>query len=123
MAEAAVEKVIAEIQSLNPEQREEVRRFLNGTPVVTGALPQPPFQPRYIGRGQPVKDRTKEYEWLRQHRDEYANQWVALNDSRLISHGAKLKEVIAEARRAGEPDALMIFVEPSNIPPFLMLWS
>lgn len=121
MAETAVEKVVAEIQSLTPEQREEVRRFLNETPIVIGELPQPPFQPKFIGRGQPAKDRTCEYEWLRQHRDEYANQWVALNGDCLVSHGASFKDVIAVARHAGAPDALMIFVEPTSTLPFVRI--
>lgn len=121
MAEQAVQKVIADIQLLSPEQREEVRQFLNGVPVVIGELPQPPFQPKFIGRGQPAKDRSCDYEWLRRHRDKYANQWVALNDGRLISHGPEFKDVIAEARRLGEPDALMIFVEPGTALPFVRI--
>lgn len=121
MAETAVERVIAEIQSLTPLQREQVRQFLNETPMVIGELPSSPFQPKIIGHGKPVKDRSREYEWLRQHRDEYANHWVALDGDRLVSHGNEFKDVIAEARRAGVPDALMIFVEPGNTPSFVRI--
>ncbi len=121
MAETAVEKVIAEIQSLTPVQREQVRQFLNETPMVIGELPPIPFQPKFIGRGQPVKDRSLEYEWLCQHRDEYANLWVALDGDRLVSHGSEFKDVFAEARRAGVPDALMIFVEPSTTLSFVRI--
>jgi hypothetical protein len=69
------------------------------------------------------RDRSREYNWLAQHRDEYANQWVALDGDHMVSYGTDFKLVIDEARRQERPDALMIFVEPSTAPPFLMLWS
>lgn len=110
--------VLRQLQQDTPKRQDNVlftRAEARGWLLESQAKPKP--------LDSPYKDRTSDYDWLHLHRDEYANQWVALNDGRLISHGIELKEVIAEARHLGEPDALMIFVEPSTAPPFLMLWS
>jgi len=121
MSDATLERIIAEIRSLSPEQREQLRHLLNGTPVASNRPPEPPFTPRIISTNAPIKDRTKENEWLRQHRDEYARQWVALDGDRLVSHHSDGKVVIDEARQNGFPDALIVFVEPSDAPP-LIIW-
>ena len=76
------------------------------------------FKPRILATNLPVKDRSLEDEWLRKHRDEYANQWVALDGDRLIASGDDLKKVAQMARELGVPDALMIRVEPSDALPF-----
>ena len=43
----------------------------------------------------------RETEWLRQHRHEYAGQYVALDGDRLIAHADSLREVYRLAREAG----------------------
>lgn len=47
--------------------------------------------------------RTHEEEraWIEAHRDEFLDQWVALDGSRLISHGSDAKKVYDEARAQG----------------------
>ena len=45
--------------------------------------------------------RRREYEWLRQHRDEYAGQYVVVEGDCLIAHGTDGRRVLAEARQAG----------------------
>lgn len=72
------------------------------------------FTPRIIGKAPPPKDRSKEYEWLEQHRKEYSHQWVALDGDRLVSSSTDCRLVIDEARQNGVPDALIIYVEPPN---------
>jgi len=66
----------------------------------------------------PEKDNNKEMKWLREHRAEYANQWVALDEDRLIKAGRSAKEVHAAANAAGVPHALIVLVEPPDTPPF-----
>ena len=141
MQDTAVEKIVTEFERHSFEQQREFLRRIEigragneGTeqPLPTGvATPDRkdrskerlPFTWRIIGVGAPVRDRSREYDWLAQHRDEYAKQWVALDGDHLVSYGTDYKLVIDEARRQGRPDALMIFVEPSTAPPFMMLWS
>jgi hypothetical protein len=113
-----LEKVVEEVRQLSSEDREKLRRLLNGTPVEDGDLPQLPFTPRIVATNVPMKDRSRENEWLREHGNQYAGQWVALDGARLLSHGSRLKEVAEAARKAGVDDALMVHVEPGDALPW-----
>ncbi len=75
--------------------------------------------PRILARNLPVKDRSRENEWLAEHRDEYDGKYVALDGDRLIAVGDSYKEVATVARGAGVPDALLLYVEGSNHPPYV----
>jgi hypothetical protein len=75
---------------------------------------EPNFTPRIIGKAPLPKDRSREREWLEQHRKEYSHQWVALDGDRLVSSNTDCRLVIDEARQQGVPDALIIYVEPPN---------
>ncbi|GEM_PF-3123949 len=136
MLDATVEKVLAEIERLNSEQQKEVferlEKKVNGKhppdpPVIpkadhgTNELPQLAFTPRIIGEAPPPKDRSREYEWLEQHRKEFAHQWVALAGDRLVSNNANCRLVIDEARQKGTPDALIVYVEPPSAQS-LIIW-
>jgi hypothetical protein len=137
MLDAAVEKVLAEIEQLSSQQQKEVfeqlEKKVNGkhppgapiTPSLLGKAPvkdrpkpaELPFAPRIIGTYEP-DDRTKEHEWLRLHSDEYAGQWVALDGDRLLSHGCVLKEVMEKVEETGITNALVVRAEPSDALPF-----
>lgn len=67
-----------------------------------------------------LRDFTLDRQWLAEHRDKYAGQWVALKDGQLISHGLKAKEVHQAAQDAGHLDALLVRVEASDAPPFIL---
>lgn len=71
-------------------------------------------------RAASMRDFTADRQWLADHRDEYAGQWVALKFGRLISHGVNAKEVHQAAQDAGHLDALLVLVEPSDAPPFIL---
>jgi len=74
--------------------------------------------PRVLAKDLPIKDRSREFEWLRKNRDEYAGQWVALSGDSLVANGDDLKQVAEAARHQGVPDALMMRVEPNDSLPF-----
>lgn len=74
--------------------------------------------PRVLAKNLPIQDRSREVEWLRKNRAEYAGQWVALSGDRLIASGDDLKQVAETARHQGVPDALMMRVEPNDSLPF-----
>ena len=97
----ALARILLE-EKLNPEEQ-------------NGASAQPA---RILARDLPIKDRAREVEWLKEHRDEYAGQWIALDGENLIASGDDLKQVVGTARRLGVPDALMIRVEPTDALPF-----
>jgi hypothetical protein len=66
----------------------------------------------------PQKSYELEYKWLREHRAEYAGQWVALDGDRLVSHGEDGRKVYAEAREAGVEIPYLVHIEPADAPPF-----
>ncbi len=72
---------------------------------------------RTVAINWPMKDRSLEHSWLRQHRREYPGEWLALDDGRLISHGLNMKEVAAEAKRQGFNSPYFVRVEsPDELP-------
>jgi hypothetical protein len=96
---------------------EELATATNGEAQRVGAsLPTD----RPSARAASLRDFTADRQWLADHRDEYAGQWVALKFGRLISHGANAKEVHVAAQDAGHSDALLVLVEPSDAPPFIL---
>jgi hypothetical protein len=87
--------------------------------------PKPDFRGKIIAADAPVRDRSREYEWLARNRDEYDGKYVALNGENLVAVGDNYKEAAAKARELGIFDALIVFVEGSNRPPFISggLWK
>jgi hypothetical protein len=75
---------------------------------------------RASARATSLRDFTADHQWLADHRDEYAGQWVALKFGHLISYGNSAKEVHRAAQDAGHQDALLVLVEPSDAPPFIL---
>ncbi len=78
-----------------------------------------PVDGRIIATNLPVRDRSREKEWLRINRDEYDGQCVALDRNRLLAHGSSLKEVADKALELGVQDAYIIRVEGSRTLPHL----
>lgn len=85
---------------------------------LSSEAPTPPlaFPAKIIATDLPIRDRTREYAWLEQHRDEYDGQYVALDGDTLIAAGASAKEVVSVARARGIVGALVLYVEGSQQP-------
>jgi|SRR5581483_4273880 len=110
--EVTLESVLEQANQLTPRQRQQLIE------VLTGREFQPPrewFRGRVISTNVPYNPRTKEYEWLDQHRYEYIGEWLALEGDQLVAHGPVAKEVFAEARRKGfQP--LFVYVDDPDVP-------
>lgn len=65
---------------------------------------------------EPVSPCRAELEWLAKESREYAGQWVALDGSRLVAHGAKLASVRAAAEAAGVPQPFFASVPDDDLP-------
>ena len=65
-----------------------------------------------------INERREEFLWLANESGPYANQWVALDGSRLIAHGAELATVSAAARAAGVNRPLLTHLPPEGELPF-----
>lgn len=117
MPNTSVQQIMADIQALGAEQREELLQQLAAEP--TEAEPfRLPITPRLIGSYTP-KDRSLEWAWLAKYSDEYVRQWVALDGDRLVAYGSRFKEVLQAARQLGAPEALIVRAEASASLPFL----
>lgn len=67
---------------------------------------------------EPKRDFTMEMRWLSQHRHEYAGQYVALDENRLVSHGTDGREVYRQAQAAGVTHPFIAHIEPADALPF-----
>jgi predicted DNA-binding antitoxin AbrB/MazE fold protein len=65
------------------------------------------------------RDFTLEMRWLSEHRHEYAGQYVALDEDRLVSQGLDGREVYRQAQAAGVKHPFMAHIEPADALPFL----
>ena len=59
-------------------------------------------------------DRTREFHWLKEHKREYANLWVALDGDRLLASGTNHREVFQAARSKGATRPLIVRVEAED---------
>jgi hypothetical protein len=128
------DQIVEAIGALSPQERVKLRQWLNSAAdnealyqdgVTNGGSRNevdnnkiPPIVMRRVPPIAPERGIKKEMKWLREHRAEYANQWVALDEDRLISAGHSAKDVHAAAKDAGVPDALIVLVEPPDTLPF-----
>ncbi len=118
MSDVTLNQVIAEADMLPPDEQKELFRYLEKK-INRQPLPEWPITPPIVRTCTP-KDRSKEDEWFRQHRDEYVGQWIALDGDRLLGHNEDFKVVATAARNAGVADALIFFVELRNAPDFVV---
>ena len=100
-------------------KQEFVRLILeeNTDPVATQDLP--PFPSKIVATDLPVRDRSREYAWLAEHRDEYVGQYVMLDGDTMIAAGTNAKEVASVARQQGATGALLLYVEGREQPRFI----
>ena len=115
MSEITFEQVLIGIQSLPPEALATLREILNAP----SEQEQREAAARALAHAASLRDFSADRQWLADHRDEYAGQWVALKYGQLISASTNAKEVFAAAHAAGQPDALVVFVEPSDGQPVI----
>jgi negative regulator of replication initiation len=85
---------------------------------------KPKFPAKITATDLPVKDRSREYDWLAKNRDKYDGKYVALNGDHLIAVGDNYKDAATKARELGAGDALIVYVEGHNHPRFISggLW-
>lgn len=112
MANVTVESILAQVNQLPALERAKLIAKLNREVKAKSIIPEG----RVIRTNAPYIDRTQEFEWMRQHEREYIGQWVALMGSKLIAHGPVAKEVFAQAKALGHPQALVYLVTDPDVP-------
>jgi hypothetical protein len=108
MSQATYEQLLSGLQSLPPEDIEKLRQIIN----ITDEEQRKIEIARALAHAWSLRDLKQEHQWLKEHRHEYAGQWVALKGDQLISHGPDGRAVIAAARESGHPDAFINLVTP-----------
>ncbi len=101
-------------------EKEDFARIIieqNLSPKFTKGESEMPRKSRYIGKAE-MRDFSGDDEWLRENREKYQGKYVATHGNRLIAAGNGYKEIITKAREDGFPDALLIYIEPFDTPPF-----
>ena len=102
MSSAIVERILEEVRRLTPDERRELREALAREPS-----PAPAYNTH-----------EREHAWIERNRDEYLDQWVALDGDRLLAHGSDARSVYLAAREAGVRAPYMTRVEPRDELPF-----
>ncbi len=77
------------------------------------------FESQMIATDVPVQDHSLEHKWLKENRDKFANQWVALKGENLVASGVDAKTVAKKVRKLGLKGLFLTFVEASDQPPFI----
>ncbi len=57
-------------------------------------------------------------QWLKEHKEKYRGQWVALFDGKLIAHGTDGETVVKMVHQANVKMPLIVFIEPADTLPF-----
>lgn len=110
MPQITYEEVLSQIKALPPEDAERLREHLNSQSQQDKAVEDA----RTRARTCVIRDLSAEYHWIKEHRAEYAGQWVALKGDQLISHGSYGVAVMEAARNAGHPDAFFKLIVPAE---------
>jgi hypothetical protein len=114
MAQATAELILAEIAALSPAERDKLMELLNRQLLSTSYEAQqgifiPPFD---------VRDPAPSLRWIEEHRAEFAGQYVALDDDRLVAHGIDPHQVIAVVRASGLNGLFFTLIPSADAPPF-----
>lgn len=102
MSSAVVERILEEVKRLTAEELRELREALAREPSLA----------------RPYNTHEREHAWIERHRDEYLNEWVALDGDRLLAHGLDARSVYLSAREAGVRAPYLTRVEPRDELPF-----
>ena len=99
---------LGDLEAGSQEIREQINASIAATAATLAAeqangLTTPP---------QPNPNFSPNLNWLEEHRAEYAGQWVALHDGKLIAHSTDGEALVAPVRQAGVRSPLIVFVEP-----------
>jgi len=102
---------------LPPGEQTRLRALLfNGDGEQNTTRREPPIK---LATPIPEPDLPGAMQWLADNSEQYAGQWVALDGSRLIAHGANHDEVTEMARADGAYLPLITFVELKPERPFV----
>jgi hypothetical protein len=115
MSTITVENILQQIDQLPPFEQSRLAQLLEERRV--RQAPQPAKAPRdkRLPDRQALDD-TREREWIKKHRQEYAGQWVALDGDRLIAASPNQADVWAAVKDDGAKLPLVARIRASDEP-------
>jgi hypothetical protein len=106
MSTLTAENIFRLIEQLPLAERRKLERLIEERPA---GRPQKPDKAPLDKRlpAEPMPDRTREMAWIKEHRYEYAGQFVALDGDRLVAASPDAAEVWAAVKADGGPIPLV----------------
>jgi hypothetical protein len=98
---STLQQILEEAMKLPPEDRLRLRAALDRLEANGDSTPA-------------YENNEQERAWIEAHREQYLNQWVALDGNRLIAHGADAKQVYDEAREQGITSPYLERISPKQ---------
>ncbi|MGE0887746.1 MAG: hypothetical protein AB7P14_29855 [Blastocatellales bacterium] len=112
--ELTAENILTLIEQLPTTERARLNQMLTEQESAP-AKTKPPLDKRVPSK--PMPDRTKEREWVEQHKHEYPGQWVALDGDRLIAASPIQQEVWDAVSPDSETPPLVLRIpSPDDLP-------
>ena len=114
MSAEMLNEFIKQLAVLNPSERQTIKAFLEeqerkDSEIVNATIPA-------LDKPDPL--RRREYQWINEHRNEYAGQYVVVEGDQLVAHGNDGRQTLADARKAGIKIPFIARIEASDEPPF-----
>lgn len=106
------DQIIKSIEQLPATEQERIRRWLDE---------KEPSNGQDTSQANPNRS-AKALSWLKENREEYLGQWVALDGDRLIASGATAKEVYSKAKAEGIDIPFVELVTTQESGPFTGGW-
>jgi Family of unknown function (DUF5678) len=102
---STIAKILAEIETLSPDEQAELRAAINSGFSANGSLAGVNGKPVDVytvkPESNPAFDSTLSQRWFEAHRDDYVGQYVALDGDRLLAHGPDGSAVAKTVREFG----------------------
>src|SRR6185295_16360156 len=104
---------------LTPEERHSLARFLAEQEHRGNGVDETNVSPRTNGMALNAAElhaqkREQHMAWLKAHRHEYADQYVALDGDQLMGSGRNIKEADERAKKNGCDQPFLVHVPPSE---------
>jgi hypothetical protein len=123
MQPSTVAKILAEIETLSPDEQAELRAAINPSLSRNGSLAGLNGKPVYVYAVKPESnsafDSTLSRQWLEQNGLMYTGQYVALDGDRLIAHGPDGSAVAKAVRESGVKTFFFTFIPPADALPYV----
>ena len=102
---ATLEQIIDEARSLSPAEKRKLRQILD---LELEQAKAPERAPTTHSDNSHDEMRERRLEWLKAHREEYADQYVALDGDVLVGHGPTIREAHEQARHKAVENPFLV---------------